>query len=150
MTTFSLFYKSVFTSLMLHKSFPGPLSFHFPICFPSRSVRFHLWMLPLLFNYNMSITKGAASPCYILKFVIRLWEAMVNSVESRCMPECLSKNLCYRSGRFHFYFDNLKCLLLICKSEISFQLQKEHQKLDALTSNQNILKYFNLSKSCLL
>lgn len=47
-------------------------------------------------------------------------------------------------------FDSFKRLLLICKSEISFQLQKEHQKLDAFTPDQNILKYLNLSKSSLL
>lgn len=59
-------------------------------------------MLPLLFNYDMSTTEGASSLCNILEFLIQLWEAMVNSVESSCMPECLSKYLFIELGDLSF------------------------------------------------
>lgn len=89
-----ILFKSVLTYLMLHKSFSGPLSFDFPICFASGQCAsicecFHC-------SFVMSVTKGAASLCYILTFVIWLWVVVVNSVESCCMPQCLSKNLLYK------------------------------------------------------
>lgn len=50
----------------------------------------------------MSTTKGAASLCNILEFLIQLWEAMVNSVESSGMPEGLSKYLFIELGDLSF------------------------------------------------
>lgn len=118
MMTISFFYKSVFSCLIL-KYFLVSLSFHLPVCFPSWSVCFHLWVLPLLFNYNMSITKGAASLCNILEFLIQLWETMGNSIESSCMPESIKIPL-YRSGWFQFYFGSFKSILLRCKIKFHF------------------------------
>lgn len=40
--------------------------------------------------------------CNILEVLIQLLEAMVNSIESSCMPECLSKYLFIEVCDFSF------------------------------------------------